>query len=171
MAVSVLAGVVWGMLAPPEKLLVVAPDRGVSLTGESLHRFDAIGMFVCAGLVVGILTAVAAWTLRRSRGPVALGAVLAGSAVGAGVMALAGLGVAALRYPHPGANTTGTIVAVAPGVGTLLVLIFQPLVAVVVTLVLAALNPYDDLGVGDRPIELDEPETGDPDRRDAAVTS
>lgn len=164
-------GVLWGILAPPERLLVVAPDRGVALTGESLHRFDAIGMFVCAGLVVGILTAVAAWTLRRSRGPVTFGAVLAGSAVGAGVMALAGLGVAALRFPHPAATATGTIVAVAPGIGTLLALIFQPLAASVVTLVLAALNPYDDLGVSDHPTELAEPEKGDPEKRDAAVTS
>ncbi|WP_072688570.1 DUF2567 domain-containing protein [Rhodococcus marinonascens] len=164
--VSALVGVAWGVLAPPEQLLVVAPDRGVALTGESVHRFDAIGMFACAGLVVGILTAVAAWALRRSRGPVTFGAVLAGSAAGACVMALAGLGLAALRFPHPDTTATGTVVAVAPGIGTLLVLVFQPLVASVVTLVLAALNPYDDLGVSDHPIELDEPEVRDP-----AITS
>ncbi|MDT2010044.1 DUF2567 domain-containing protein [Rhodococcus opacus] len=163
---SALVGVLWGVLAPAEHLLVVAPGRGVSLTGESVHRFDAIGMFACAGLVVGILTAVAAWTARKGRGPVALGAVLGGSVVGACVMALGGIGVAALRFPDPDISTAGTVVAVAPGIGTLLVLIFQPLVACVVTLVLAALNPYDDLGVSDHPAVLEEPE-----ERDATLTS
>ena len=166
MVASALAGVLWGLLAPPEHLLVLAPDRGVSLTGESVHRFDAIGMFACAGLVVGILTAVAAWTARRSRGPVALGAVLGGSVVGACVMALGGIGVAALRFPDADTSTAGAVVAIAPGIGTPLVLIFQPLVACVVTLVLAALNPYDDLGVGDASVELDEPQ-----ERDTTVTS
>jgi hypothetical protein len=163
---SALVGAIWGVLAPAEHLLVVAPDRGVTLTGESVHRFDAIGMFACAGLVVGILAAVAAWTARRSRGPVAVTAVLAGNIVGAGVMALAGLGVAALRFPGDDVSTPGTIVATAPGIGTLLVLVFQPLAACVVTLVLAALNPFDDLGISDSPVELDEW-----DERDATLTS
>lgn len=163
---SALVGVLWGVLAPAERLLVVAPDRAVTLTGESVHRFDAIGMFACAGLVVGVLTAVAAWTARRSRGPVALGAVLGGSVVGACAMALGGIGVAALRFPHPDTSAPGVVVSVAPGIGTPLVLIFQPLIACVLTLVLAALNPYDDLGVGDHPVDLDEP-----DERDATLTS
>ncbi|MCQ4119101.1 DUF2567 domain-containing protein [Rhodococcus tibetensis] len=171
---SALVGAMWGVLAPAEHLLVVAPDRGVSLTGESVHRFDAIGMFACAGLVVGIVAAVAAWAARRSRGPVALAAVVAGNAVGAGVMALGGLGVAALRFPDADVSTPGTIVAVGPGIGTLLVLLFQPLAACVVTLVLAALNPYDDLGVSDPPVELDEDppvELDEPEERDATLTS
>lgn len=152
---SALVGVVWGLLAPAEHLLVVSAGRGVSLTGESVHRFDAAAMFACAGLVTGILAAAAAWTERRSRGPAALGALVAGAVVGAGAMALVGMGVAALRFPDPDTSESGLVVAMAPGIGTVLVLIFQPLAACVVTLVLAALNPYDDLGVTDHAEHID----------------
>ncbi len=146
---SVLLGVVWAFLAPAEHLLVVSEDRGVALTGESLHQFDASAVFIWIALIAGILSAVAAWLARRSRGPYTLGGLIAGSAVGTVLMALAGSGVAKLRFPMVDDPAVGDIVARAPGIGTVLVLLFQPLTACVVTLVLAVLNPYDDLGVGD----------------------
>jgi len=78
--------------------------------------------------------------------------------VGAGLMALVGSGVTKLRFPAADNPAVGEIVARAPNIGTLLVLLFQPLAACVVTLVLAVLNPYDDLGVGDHP-DSEDPAT------------
>ncbi|MDJ0406447.1 MULTISPECIES: DUF2567 domain-containing protein [Rhodococcus] len=159
--VSVLVGVVWAFLAPAEHLLVVSEGRGVALTGESLHQFDASAVFIWLALIVGVLSAVAAWLARLSRGPYALGGLIVGSAAGAGLMALVGSGVTKLRFPTADNPAVGEIIARAPNIGTLLVLLFQPLAACVVTLVLAVLNPYDDLGVGDHP-ESGDPESGDP---------
>jgi len=154
--VSVFVGVLWAFLAPAEHLLVVSEGRGVALTGESLHQFDASAVFIWLALIVGVLSAVAAWLARLSRGPYALGGLIVGSAVGAGLMALVGSGVTKLRFPAADNPAVGEIVARAPNIGTLLVLLFQPLAACVVTLVLAVLNPYDDLGVGDHP-ESEDP--------------
>ena len=159
--VSVLVGVLWAFLAPAEHLLVVSEGRGVALTGESLHQFDASAVFIWLAQIVGVLTAVAAWLARLSRGPYALGGLIVGSVAGTGLMALVGSGVTKLRFPTADNPAVGEIIARAPNVGTLLVLLFQPLAACVVTLVLAVLNPYDDLGVGDHP-ESGDPESGDP---------
>ena len=49
-ALSAVGGLLWGFLAPSQQLLVVAQDRGATLTGESLHRFDALALFVLVGL-------------------------------------------------------------------------------------------------------------------------
>lgn len=140
-----LAGVVWAFLAPAVRLLVVAEDRGVVLTGESLHRFDAVAIFVGIGVVLGVLSAVVVWGMRRVRGPGAVAALVIGSGLGAGVAALAGLGVAHLRFPRAEGPAVGTIVADAPVLSTPMVLVAQPLAAALVYLLLAALSPYDDL--------------------------
>lgn len=160
-AVSALVGAVWAFLAPPERLLVVSEGRGAPLTGESLHQFDAVAIFLWLALIVGILSAVLAWLARSSRGLYAFVGLFVGSVVGAGLMALAGAGVARLRFPAFDNPAVGEIVARAPAIGTLLVLLFQPLAACAVTLVLAVLNPYDDLGVGDQP-ERDPAEAAAP---------
>ena len=143
------AGVVWAFLAPAVRLLVVAENRGVVLTGESLHRFDAVAIFVGIGLVLGVLSAVVVWRMRRSRGPGAVAALVAGSALGAGVAALVGMGIARLRFPSPDNPAVGSIIPEAPGVSTPMVLIVQPLAAVLVYVLLVSLSPHDDLGVGD----------------------
>ncbi|MFD4368767.1 DUF2567 domain-containing protein [Rhodococcus sp. NPDC058521] len=150
---SALIGIVWGLLAPAEHDLVLSSGRLLPLTGESLHRFDAAALLACAGLVVGIVSAAAVWVVRGARGPLAVAGVLIGSVVGAAVMAGAGTGVAGLRFPEPANLQVGDVAAVATGIGSWLVLIFQPLAACVTTLVLAALNPYDDLGVSKSPDE------------------
>ncbi|QBJ94791.1 DUF2567 domain-containing protein [Rhodococcus sp. ABRD24] len=144
-----LSGVVWAFLAPPERMLVVAEDRGVVLTTESLHQFDSIAIFAGIGLVVGVLSAVAAWGVRRARGPAVLAALVCGSGIGATLAALVGMGVARLRYPKPDAPVIGDILSAAPGLVTPLVLILQPLAAALIYLLLVSLSPHDDLGVGD----------------------
>lgn len=158
-----LAGVVWAFLAPAVRLLVVAEDRGVVLTGESLHRFDAAAIFVGIGLVLGVLVAVVAWGIRRVRGPAAVAALVVGSVLGAVIAALVGRGVADLRFPHVDGPAVGTIVADAPGLSTPMVLVAQPLAAALTYLLLVSLSPHDDLGVGDLehrdgPVGADEPD-------------
>ncbi len=143
---SLLGAIAWGLLAPAEHFLVVAPDRGAALTGESDHQFDSIAIFVCIAALLGLLTAVASWQWRSMRGPLAFLGLLVGSGIGAVVMLYAGEFVARLHYPHVDAPKLDHIVAVAPGAGTMLVLIVQPLVASLGILILASLSPTDDLG-------------------------
>ncbi len=157
---GVPVGTIWALLAPAVHMLVVAEDRGVVLTTESLHRFDALAIFVGITIVTGVLSAVVVWGMRRARGPGAVAALVVGSALGASVAALVGLGVARLRYPDVTGPAVDTVIAAAPGLSTPLVLVVQPLAAALVYLLLVSLSPDDDLGVGDRedPPVVAEPE-------------
>ncbi|PTR32320.1 uncharacterized protein DUF2567 [Rhodococcus sp. OK519] len=160
---GVPAGAVWALLAPAVHVLVVAESRGVVLTTESLHRFDAVAIFSGIAIVLGVLSAVVVWGMRKSRGPGAVAALIVGSAAGAGVAALVGMGLAGLRYPKPEGSAVDTVVAVAPGLSTPLVLVAQPLAAALIYLLLVSLSPDDDLGVGDgeRSVVAEEPATVD----------
>lgn len=143
---GVLGGILWGLIAPAQQVLVVATDRGAPLTGESAHEFDAVAIFACISAVVGLLLAVGAWRLARSRGPILYAGILIGSAVGAVTMAVVGEGVARLRHPHVSNPQIHDVVALAPGLGTVMVLIVAPLVASLVVLLMSALDKRDDLG-------------------------
>ncbi|MGI5220187.1 DUF2567 domain-containing protein [Nocardia sp. CA-290969] len=165
---SVVAGVVWGLLAPTELVLVVEPGRGATLVGESLHRFDALALFAGAGAVTGVLSAAAAWRWRRMRGPIQLIGLLLGSAAGAWVMAWAGEAVTTWNNPRPDDPPVGQIVALPVGLESPLVLLVQPLTAALVILVLAGLSATEDLGSGfmspfgeSRPQPYAEPEYDD----------
>lgn len=147
---SALAGALWGLLAPTVRLLVLEPGQGSALTGESVHRFDALALFVLIGAVVGLLSAAAVWQLRRVRGPILLLGLLLSSIIGALVMIGFGEAVAQWDNPRPVDPPVGNVVAVAPEVDTWLALIVQPLVASLLMLVLVALSPTDDLGTGFR---------------------
>lgn len=145
---GVPAGLIWALLAPAVHMLVVAEDRGVVLTTENLHRFDALAIFAGTTIVVGVLSAVVVWGMRDSRGPGAMAALVCGSVAGSGVAALVGMGVARLRYPEVTGPAVDSVIAAAPGVSTPLVLIVQPLAAALVYLLLVSLSPDDDLGAG-----------------------
>ncbi|MGX1807836.1 DUF2567 domain-containing protein [Nocardia sp. NPDC055321] len=147
-AASGVAGVLWAFLAPAEQLWVVDPERGAALTGESLHRFDGVAIFVLLGLVVAFLSAAAAWRWRRVRGPILLLGLLGGSLVGAVVMRLVGEALAEQRHPRPDTPVVHTIIEFAPTVEGWPALLVQPLVTVLVVLFLAALSTSDDLGSG-----------------------
>ncbi|WP_280457592.1 DUF2567 domain-containing protein [Nocardia carnea] len=142
------AGVVWGLVAPTELVLVVEPGRGATLVGESLHRFDALAMFAGLGAVTGVLSAAAGWRWRRMRGPTQLIGLLLGSAAGAWVMAWAGETVNAWDNPRPGDPPVGQIVSLPVGLESPLALLVQPLVAALVILILAGLSTTEDLGTG-----------------------
>ncbi|ORM12800.1 hypothetical protein A5N77_07125 [Prescottella equi] len=162
---GVPAGLIWALLAPAVHMLVVAEDRGVVLTTENLHRFDALAIFVGTTIVVGVLSAVVVWGMRRSRGPGAMAALVCGSVAGSGVAALVGMGVARLRYPEVTAPAVDSVIAAAPGVSTPLVLIVQPLAAALVYLLLVSLSPDDDLGAGGT---AETSAAADPERADVA---
>jgi hypothetical protein len=148
--VSAIAGAGWGVLTPTERLLVVEQGRGVALTGESAHQFDALAMFLLAGAVLGLLSALAAWRWRSARGPLLQLGLLIGSAVGAVVMAGVGEQVAAWLHPRPNDPPIGQIVALPIELGSALALIVQPLIASFAMLFLAALSVSEDLGSGRR---------------------
>ncbi|MFC4123310.1 DUF2567 domain-containing protein [Nocardia rhizosphaerae] len=148
LASSAVAGVVWGMLAPTERLRVTQPGRAAVLTGESMHLFDAVGMFLCAGAVVAVLSVAAAWRVRAVRGPALVAGILLASGLGAAVMMWVGEAVALLRYPRPDDPPVGQIIALPAELGTPLALLVQPFLAALVLLFLAALHPRTDLGSG-----------------------
>jgi hypothetical protein len=156
-AVGVLVGIVWALLAPAERFVVVAPGRGAALTGESLHRFDALAMAACAAIAAGIVLPVAVWAWTAARGPLQFAGILIGSILGSGAMLGVGIAVARWVHPRPDDPATGSVVAVAPGFETPLLLVVQPLVASLVVLLLVAMNPHDNLRF--TPLDHD----GDPD--------
>ncbi|MFC8528553.1 DUF2567 domain-containing protein [Nocardia sp. NPDC057227] len=143
-----LLGVAWGFLAPAERLVVVTDGRGAPLTGESLHRFDALAIFVCLGAGLGLVSAAAAWRARSVRGPLVLLALLLGSAAGAYAMADIGELVAEVRNPRPDDPIVGQIVTLPAEVEAWQALLIQPLLAGLVVLFLAALSTAEDLGTG-----------------------
>ncbi|WP_157392843.1 DUF2567 domain-containing protein [Nocardia terrae] len=148
-AVGALAGVAWAFLAPAEQFLVVEPDRGSALTGESMHRFDALAIFVLIGVVAGVLTAAGSWRRRRVRGPILLTGILIGSLAGAFLTKVVGEAVAEQLHTRPKHPAVHTIVEFAPSVEGWAALIAQPLAAAVVVLLLTALSTSDDLGTGE----------------------
>jgi hypothetical protein len=83
-------------------------------------------------------------------------AVFVGSFVGSIAAVLVGNGVAALRFPRADEPAVGSIVRVAPSIDTPTALIVQALTASLVILLLAAMNPNDDLQHPDSDPELDE---------------
>lgn len=147
-AASALGGVVWAYLAPAEQLAVVGKNQGVALTGESVHRFDALAIFVLIGFVTAVLTASAAWRWRSARGPLGLLGTLLGSVGGAVLMKIVGEAVAEQVHTRPANPALHTIVQFAPSVESWAVIIVQPLTAALVMLILAALSTRDDLGTG-----------------------
>ncbi|CAM3019053.1 DUF2567 domain-containing protein [Skermania piniformis] len=146
---SVLGAVVWALSAPPEQVLVVGPDRGRVLTGESDHLFDAVGVFCCIAAVVAVWSAAAAWQWRAMRGPAQVVGVLIGSGVGAFTMAVVGQFAARLRFPRIDDPAVDTVISHPPTLDTTIPLLVQPLIAGMVMLIFASLNTRDDLGVGD----------------------
>lgn len=143
--VGILAGLLWAVVVPVERFAVVQPGLGAALTGESLHRFDSIALFVCIALVTGVVVPVAFWAWTRARGPVLYLGLFLGAAVGSAVMVGVGVGVTGLLHARPDDPAVGSLVDVAPGMQSPLVLLVQPLVTSLVVLLLTAMNPHDNL--------------------------
>jgi hypothetical protein len=156
---GVLGGVVWGLIAPAEQFLVVSPGRGLPLTDESDHEFDALAIFLCLGGIVGAVSIVAAWQWRRLRGPILFAGTLAGTVVGGAAMWLVGEQVARWRHPRQHNPPLHHVVTLAPAVGSGAALWAALFAAAVVLAVLVILSPSDDLGSsGRRAAPVAEPE-------------
>ncbi len=155
-ALSALGGMVWGLLAPAQQLLVVSQDRGAALTGESVHRFDALAMFSLVSFALGLVLPVGWWLWKSERGPRLFAAIFVGALAGSIAAIVVGNAIAALRFPKAADPAVGSIVTVAPSIETPLVLIVQALTASLVVLLLAAMNPNDNLRYAEP-----EPEDGD----------
>ncbi|MGU3431448.1 DUF2567 domain-containing protein [Actinomycetes bacterium M1A6_2h] len=163
--VSALAGVVWGILAPTEHLMVVEENRGILLTGESAHRFDALALFVCMSIGLGVVIGIGSWFAKAARGPAMTIALIASSLVGTVVAAGVGLAVGRWRHPHVTSPPVGDVVSFAPGLSTPVAVLAQPLVVALIVVVLASLSRSDDLR-GD--IDGGDIDGGDIDGRDEA---
>lgn len=150
-AAGVVAGIVWGLLAPAEHLVVAEPGSVRSIPGESNHYFDSVALFVFIGFAVAVVASVASWRWRSMRGPILFAGMLLGACDGAREMMFVGEWVARLRFPETTASEVGTVIALAPRIDTLTVLIVMPLVACLSVLLMAALDPSDDLRADPHP--------------------
>ncbi|MBO0853401.1 MAG: DUF2567 domain-containing protein [Nocardia sp.] len=148
--IGLVGGVVWALLAPTEKVLVVTPDGGAALTGESNHHFDALAIFAGLGMLIGLLTAAACWRVRALRGPAMPIALVLGSVIGGALMGWFGEQVARWLHPRSHHPPLHTVVEMAPTIQGWAVLVLQPMVAALVIAVLVAFSRSEDLGHGAR---------------------
>ena len=148
---GVLAGVVWGVVAPGERLFVVDEQHVLPLDLDSNNVFVAIALFALFSALAGVLCGALAWAWRATRGPAMGLAVIAGGLAGAWLGALAGEAVASARLGWPAddnlAGLVGQAVSHPPAVGLWVALIGQGLAAGVVYIVAATLSAESDLGV------------------------
>ena len=87
------------MLAPSLPVGILPDGSATPLDPEARTRFEAAGVFAVGGLVVGLVTGVAAWFIvREHRGVPLLLTVVLGSLAAACVAELVGVGVAHVRY-------------------------------------------------------------------------
>lgn len=140
--VGALLGVGWALLAPPRHVGVLGDGRAAVLTGESLHRFDAVALFALVTAAAGVVGAAAMWRAGQGTPRRALG-IVASAAVGSVSAAGVGLGLAAWRYPDAADAAAGTVVALAPDLATPMAVLPGPLAAAVTLVVLVAFAPDD----------------------------
>jgi hypothetical protein len=147
---GVALGFLWSRLAPPQRMLVLPGANLAAENTESYHRFDDLALFGLIGLAAGVLVAVAAWLPRHRRGPVALLAVVAGSALGAWLAMRTGVFFAGHLYPSGPLPPVGSTVLRAPLLDSGWGVLAQPLASAFVYGILVAWNGSDDLGRTDQ---------------------
>lgn len=150
-AVALLLGIaqgwVWLSLAPTEQFKVFADGSYLSLPTADYHPFDGLALFVYSGAAIGLILAVASWRIRAIRGAATLLTVLVAAAVGAAVAYAIGLLFAGGVDPSSvGATGHDAVVTAAASLGTPLVVIIEPLLAVAAYTFLAAWDGRPDLG-------------------------
>lgn len=164
-AVAVLLGVVqavvWSMVAPTQRVKVYADGSWASLPTSDWHPFDAVAIFAFSAAALGLILAIAAWRIRAIRGVATLVAVLIGAVLGTAVAyGLATLLAHGIDPATVGATGKESIVEVASGVGTPLVLAVQPLVSALVYTFLAAWDGRPDLGAPRQRLAAPAPASG-----------
>lgn len=144
---GVIQGIVWSQVAPGQQAKVYTNGSYGSLPTADYHPFTDLAIFVLAGIAVGLVAAVAAWRVRGIRGTTTLLALFVGASAGAAVAFGVGLLLATGVDPATvGATGHESIVVAAPKLATPLVLLAEPLAAVVVYTFLVAWDGRPDLG-------------------------
>jgi hypothetical protein len=140
-------GWLWSLMAPAEHVRIVTPagDRA-PLELESWHRFDDLGIYTLMALGVGLLIGAVVWLLRERRGPVALIAATAGSALAGWLGTLMGSVFVTGHYKLASPPALGAVIAQAPVLESSWVLVAAPMATALVYLLLASWNSHDDLG-------------------------
>jgi hypothetical protein len=139
-------GWLWSALAPPTRARALPGlPEPAPLPLESWHEYDDLAVLTLLGLAAGVIVGIVLWLMRERRGPVTLVAAVAGSVLSAWLATLLGPSFAAARYPV-GTPAAGEVVTLAPDIGTLWVLVAQPMAVALVYGTLAAWNGRDDLG-------------------------
>lgn len=144
---GVPVGAVWARLAPGEQFKIFGNGSYLPLPTADYHPFDGIALFVLATAALGLIIAVAAWRIRAIRGVATLLAVAGSTAIGAGLALVVATALAGGSGPgDAGATGTDFIMVAGPRLDTPLVVIVEPLVAVIVYTFLAAWDGRADLG-------------------------
>lgn len=146
---------VWEQLSPRLAYRVTKPGLAYELSVESEKLFAADGWFAVCGTVVGVVTALVGFRVfARSRGPLMLLAIAVGSLAGSVVAWRFGdfLG----RFPtHGQANAilhhVGAILDQRLSIRAKVVLLFQPIGAVVVYAICISFARHPDLSRGRQP--------------------
>jgi hypothetical protein len=167
LVLGVIGGVVWGLVVPGVTGVVVGPDRAGALGADTGHRFDAIALYSCISMVVGVAAGLVVWSVRSLRGPLGATLVTVGTVAGGAAGALVGGLVAHIRHPGPVGTPVGQYFTSAPSLrltGAQLdltggldisvrvgmswaVLVVAPAVGLVVVLVRILAAPSPDLDV------------------------
>lgn len=146
-ALGLVQGLVWASIAPTAQVKVFADGSYLSLPTADYHLFVGLALFACAGAAVGVILGVAAWRVRAIRGAATLavvfGASVVGSALAYGSAMLAAPGI---NPADIGATGSESIVHAAATLGSPLVMLAEPLLAVGVYTFLAAWDGRADLG-------------------------
>lgn len=139
-------GWLWSRLAPPERVLVRDSGQLIPLQLESWHRFDDLAIYGLLGLSAGVVTAVAVWLLRERRGPVIMIAATLGALLAAWLGVALGTSFASSHYAISGTPVPNTVIAQAPRIETIWVILAQPLATALGYGLLAGWSGRDDLG-------------------------
>jgi hypothetical protein len=143
-----LQGVLWSLIAPGEQFVVYTDGQYLPLPTESYHQFTSIAIFVLIGAVVAIAVATAVWHWRSIRGLTTVLVVAGANGLGALTAYLVGRAVVSGVDPASiGATRAAAVVTAAPSLGSAMVLIAQPAIAVAAYTLLVAWSGRSDLAV------------------------
>ncbi|SFK80679.1 Protein of unknown function [Amycolatopsis sacchari] len=143
--VGIPLGWIWSRLAPPQHVRVYDGGQLVPLQLESWHRFDDLGVYLLLAFAMGIVVGAAVWLLRERRGPVILLAAVLGGLLAGWLGTSMGAAFANGHYAVTGTPHVGDVLAKAPQLESMWVLVAQPLATALVYGLLAGWNGRDDL--------------------------
>jgi hypothetical protein len=138
---GVISALIWWKVAPRLAFQITA-DGALPVKPEEEQFFATDAWFILLTLVWGLLAALALWRVPRLRGPAAIVTLAVGGLVGAIVTWRMGL----LFGPAPtkaATETVGNIVYPPLKLRALVTLVFEPLVAVGVYMILVGFADHD----------------------------